>query len=208
MKKTKLILIPLLIVLMASIVYAKPPAGVYKGGVEGHLWLNITGCTPIGEDEDPWLADSCVTTDISFDLIVSNQDKNEDSHDTTLIISLNNDPSLITVKIDNNTVTGYVNDTPPYQGVGPHGVWPTPFAEYNIGFLAMDGGSTTVHVDITPSSAEDMVHFDAVGFDIDGKLILKSPFSHDVTFLPEFSLVGILLILLVSGIYSIRRRRS
>lgn len=160
----------------------------------------------MGEDPDPWLTERCVTYDTSFDLTVTNMDKNEDSYDATLLISLNNDPSLITVTIDGNTVTGFVNGTPSYQGVGPHGVWPTPYAEYNIGFIPMDGGTKTVSVYITLRSAEDMVHFDAVGFDIDGNLILKSPFSHDVTYTPEFTFVGSLLILVFSGIYFLRRR--
>ena len=210
MEKIKLILIPMFIV-MVGMVYAIPPpwAGVDKGkGAEGHLWLNISGCTPIGEDEDPWLADSCVTFDTQFTLNVSNNDPNEGSYNTTLLIALNSDPSLISVKIDNNLVTGYINDSPNYQGFGKHGIYPTLFAEHDIGFIAMDGGFKTVEVNITPSGPEDMVHFDAVGFDVDGNFILKNPFSHDVTFLPEFSLVGMLLILVVGGIYSLRKRRG
>ena len=196
---------------MVSLVYAIPPpfAGVDKGkGAEGHLLLILSNCTPIGEDPDPWLTDSCVTFDTQFTLNVTNRDKNEDSHHTTLLVALNNDPSLITVKIDNNLVTGYINGSPDFKGFGKHGVYPTLFAEYDIGFLAKDGGFKTVEVNITPSGPDDMVHFDAVGFDVDGNFILKNPFSHDVTYMPEFTFLGMLLILVVSGIYSLRTRRS
>ena len=213
----KLVLIPLIVVLMVSAAYAKPPGGIDKsngdggggGGVEAHLWLSIPGCINITENPDPWLQDSCVTFDTSFNLTVTNNDPNEDSYNTFLLISLNNDPSLITVKINGTTVAGYVNGSPSYQGFGSHGVWPTWFAEYPLpnGFLPMNGGSETVNVNITPSSGEDMVHFDAGGRDIHGNVILKNPFSHDATYMPEFTTIGAALALIGSGLYARFKRK-
>jgi len=220
MKKIKLILVPFLFVLMMGLVNAI--VAVDHGLVQNHLRLSIPGCIPIGEDPDPWLVDSCITGDSSFDLIVFNNHTNLNSSNTNLVIGINTLPEDITILIDNETVTGYLNTSVPYQGFGPHGVFPDfnittgdsiydeprYWAEHGIGPIP-GGSSVTVHVDILDSNDATKVHFDAVGFDEEGTLHLRSAFSADTTVLiPEFTTIGAVLVLLGSGLYARFRRRK
>lgn len=193
--------IAVLVVLILSVCML---TNVSAKGVQAHLWLSIKEGQYLNENPDPWISESYVTTLSNFTLKIENHAPHTNSYTTKLIIAVDSMPVGFSVKVDGNEVTGFTQGTPNYQGFGSHGVYPTYYTEYEIGGINA-GDNKTVNINITPSSLK--VHFDAVGFDSDGDLILKNPFSHDATHVPEFPTIAIPALISLGIIFLIFRKR-
>jgi hypothetical protein len=169
---------------------------------------------------------------------VSNNDPNEDTAETDLIISATisetedetSDPTdTVIVEVTpldgpytgttttvGNTANPYEYNQPSYPISKPpytwdypkHGIYPSWNAIVQIGGIS-SGGVRRVHIRITyTGTGPYMTHYDAVGLDSGGYAISFTPPSEDTTQIPEFSTFLVPVVLTIGGYLAMRRRRN
>ena len=210
--KTKTIgtlLIAGLVALSAMVVFATPAMAT------GQLRLEALPSTYVDESEDPWFYESWVTTDTLFDLNITNHN-GADIYHLYLLVAVDRVPAgNVTVNVSGSTVSPYdgvitnnnkalVTETEPDYKYPGHGIYKygssVHFEVVEITISDDDdkdgileaGETITVPVEITPTTSEVRVHFDAVGANNKNKAIAFVPPSHDVTYnVPEFATIAI-----------------
>lgn len=194
MKKIKKILISglgalLLTVLLNLNVYAVP-----------NLQLYIPGASYVDET---WVASS---TSFELWLIAANQDL----YDVYLTVAVPDDSGNITFTsltsgFPSGTYSSFSYGTP--SGLGPHGIFPTYFAEHFLDDILLgsdtvydmvEGGSATgriIKFDVSVSGF-DSTHYDAYGLYLSGSKyhVTFAPYSHDAgtTTTPEPATISLL----------------
>lgn len=189
-----------------------PPSSPAALIVQSHLWLaadpgaftDYEGSPDyVGANPDPWLAESMVINSSSFNLYVYNASHSITAYDTGLIVTVHAGETG-SVTIGGTTYSDFANSGVPADTnllllhYAPHGIWAP----------AGDGVWTDVasELDIEPLSYVDfgevswtgfsMVHFDAFSsipvdqlsslLDPNSNVtLLKNPYSHDLTAVPE-----------------------
>lgn len=125
----------------------------------------------------------------------------------------------------------FVYGIPPYGGgtLPTHGIYPTNYATYSYNddtrlqrfdklYLVEDkveGGTNlgqqyAYSVEVTGELALNYVHMDAANHVVyvDGKEnAVFAPFSHDATYIPEFTTIGSTLALLGAGLYALKKKK-
>lgn len=126
----------------------------------------------------------------------------------------------------------FVYGIPPYgnETLPTHGIYPANYANYSYNddtrlqrfdklYLVEDkveGGTNlgqqyAYSVEVTGKLALNYVHMDAANHIVyvDGKEnAVFAPFSHDATYIPEFTTIGSALALLGAGLYALKKRRK
>ncbi|MDD5616278.1 MAG: PEF-CTERM sorting domain-containing protein [Candidatus Methanoperedens sp.] len=210
--RNKIIRIMVMFVVMATMT-----GNALAGGVEAHLWLNDINSFP----DNPG---GYTTSSSDFDIYIANQD-NTGAADIKLIISIPGStqgtlPSHIITITKNGIPTSisgsdWIWGTPSATKVGgqaynmpPSGTFPSYYAYYDMGPIgAKDSLNAliTAHVNINGAPP---VRFDAWGFNSDNRIILNDPFSHNLTYVPEFATVAIPIAAVLGLVFFFQHRKK
>jgi len=178
------------------------------------LTLVPIGSTFINDSSDDWLNESFVTTDTEFILEIINKD-NKDAVELHLLVASN--------VIDDGNFTIFINEIEidisnqirkiPYDAIGNNGVYPTYYQDVNLTTGINAGETVDISVKIELNStktASPKVHFDAVGLDDSGKVVIKNANSHDATYyeIPEFPTIALPMLSILGLMFVLSRKRK
>ena len=195
-------------------IFTPPSSMAALISVQSHLWLAadsaafsdyIGSPNYVGDNPNPWLAESMVINNNPFNLYIYNASSKITAYDVGLIVTVHSGETG-TVTIGGTTYSDFPNSGVPfdtnifYLHYAPHGIWEP----------AGDGVWTAgaSNLDITPRNYVDFgevswagfskVHFDAFSTIPDDQWytlfgngnnsdmsLLKNPYSHDLTAVPE-----------------------
>ena len=175
------------------------------------LTLVPAGSTFVNDSSDDWLNESYVTTDNEFILSITNKDKYAD--ELHLLVASNIiDDGNFTISI-NGTEINIPNQirSIPYGGIGNNGVYPTYYQNVNLSTSIDKDEIVGVPVKIELNATRTVnpkIHFDAVGLNENGDVVIKSANSHDATYyaIPEFPTIA-LPVLSILGLMLIMSRK-
>ena len=206
------------------------------GGVQDHLNLTAVGGTYVYNDDDPWLTDSSVTTDLDFNLDITNNHPQKDVYRLYLVVAVNRsllsgesvivDGAELTnwTLVTDNKVQPSVPTDPVYNDFPNMGIYQENKGVYydvieitipGDGYLYHKSGGSpgetiSIPISINPSGPIK-VHFDAVGADINNKAIVQNSRSSDVTHyseVPEFTTIAIPVTMILGLVFFMQRRKK
>ena len=175
--------------------------------VQAHIWLNSV-------DDFPDDGQGYTTTETDFTLYIANEAK-FGADTLRLIISLpgrtNGDYPGDYVTIDGVDHSNWDWGTPsttkengkPYD-MPPSDCFPTYYMTYDIAAGIPSEESIDVPIVI---SGTPPVRFDAWGLNDEGRIILKNPFSHNLTHVPEFSTIALPIAAIIGIMFLLQSRR-
>ena len=176
--------------------------------VQAHIWLNSV-------DKFPDDADGYITEETDFTLYIANEAK-FDADTLRLIISLpgrqeGNEPTD-SVTMDGETYNDWDWGIPQATKVNgdiynmpPSDCFPTyyMFCDINSGIFSEELMKVQVEISGTPP-----MRFDAWGLNDDNRIILKNPFSHNITQVPEFSTIALPIAAIIGIMFILQSRRK
>lgn len=158
------------------------------------IWFDIPGSSYVGENDNPWLLESLLTTNPNFTLNVKNMLDSSTIYDAHLVLAIPPTalPGSWSIQIGSTTF-GYsdFSNTGDHTFLARHGVYGgsdgAKWAEFTVGDIGALGTvplSFTVTGDFFPGF---LLHLDAYGSSLedgqDGRYF--APYSHDANFVPE-----------------------
>ena len=217
----------MIMVVLAMVVVLFMPVAMANPTAQLRLETVPAG-TYVDDSDDPWLVDTNVTSDTSFDLEIINHNGGSISY-IYLLVAVDRVPAgNVTVNVSGIAVSPYngvitsnnkalVSETNPDYEYPGHGVYADSDTHFEVVNITIPGdvGPTldagehmSVPIEITPLVSAVKVHFDAVGADANKNAISFVPPSHDVTYVvPEFATIAIPAIAIL-GLFAFYRRKQ